>query len=81
MYAAGIDDGKVCVQIALLDENIRRAEAAWASTGPLEGEREKLLRLLADLALEEDAPLPGADAEYAAAREALTLLTYRDATP
>ena len=70
MYAQGIDDGFLGAQIALLDKKIWHTEAVVESTGPIESERERLIRLLADRALEEDAPLPGADDEYVAAREA-----------
>ena len=42
--------------------------------GPLLAQRRDLLLRLAAGALEEDAPLPGADAEYEKAREALAAL-------
>jgi len=79
MYAAGIDDGWVGAQIASVDEQLAQARATGIATGPLEQERQRLLVRLADLALEDDAPLPGADAEYAAAREAQTCLARHDA--
>jgi len=71
MYAAGIDDGSLGELIVALDHRILRAETARLSTGPLLAQRRELIRQLAAAALEEDAPLPGADAEYERAREAL----------
>jgi hypothetical protein len=73
MYAAGIDDGSLGAQVAALDQRIRRAEAR-PPLGPLLARRRELLLRLADAALEDDAPLPGADAEYGRAREALAAL-------
>jgi hypothetical protein len=75
MYAAGIDDGKLGARVAELDKEIQRAEAVGIPTRTLEKERESLLRLLAKCALEEDALLPGADIEFAVARELQTSLT------
>jgi len=60
MVAAGIDDGQLAAQIASLDERIRRGEASRV----LRADRKKLVLQLAAAALEEEAPLPGADAEY-----------------
>ncbi len=61
MYAVGIDDGETSQLIA-------RVEARLWSGGDeaisLRLERSKLIRRLADAALENDAPLPGADAEF-----------------
>ena len=74
MYAAGIDDGELGAQIALVDNEIRRAEAAKAPTKAQRVERVQLLMRLAAVALEEDAPLPGADEEYEAARQAQAAL-------
>src|SRR5205823_1254545 len=69
MYAGGIDDGQTGEQIAALD-------AALAADGMVSGEAHEirarrllLLIRLADAALENDAPLPGADAEFAHALE------------
>src|SRR5277367_762079 len=67
MWQAGIDDGSIGRQIDRLDSRIRLAEAARTSTQTLETARNALLLRLANLALEDDAPLPGADAEYRAA--------------
>jgi hypothetical protein len=67
MLAAGIDDGELGAKIAALDERTRRAE------------REGLLAQLAAAALEDDAPLPGADAEYERARAAQAALRRHDA--
>jgi len=74
MYAAGIDDGQLGAQIAALDERIRQAEVAMIPTRTLKVEREILVLQLAAAALVEEAPLPGADAEYERAREALAAL-------
>jgi hypothetical protein len=69
MYAAGIDNGQLAAQIAVLDEIIRQAEAARGSARALRADRKKLILQLAAAALEEEAPLPGADAEYQKVRE------------
>jgi len=68
MYAAGIDDGFLGAPIAALGQRLRRAEAARLPLGPLLAQRRELLLRLAAAALEEVAPLPGADAEYDRAR-------------
>jgi hypothetical protein len=54
MFAAGIDDGESGEQIASLTGN---SADVWAR-------RNRLFIQLADAALEDDAPLPGADAEF-----------------
>lgn len=78
MYAAGIDDGKIGAKITALDKQLRLA-GVFAEA--LKAEREKLLRQLAACALEDDGPLPGADAEYASARGAqAALLKHRGET-
>jgi hypothetical protein len=74
MYAAGIDDGRLGSQIAAVDERIRQTHSSQATGETLKAERRRLLLRLAEAALEEDAPLPGADAEYARARAAQTAL-------
>ena len=74
MYAAGIDDGSLGVQVAALDRRIRHADPGQYPLGPLLARRRELLLRLAAAALEDDAPLPGADAEYERAREALSAL-------
>jgi hypothetical protein len=74
MYAAGIDDGRLGAFLAALDQRIRRAEAERLPLGALLAQRRDLLLRLAAAALEDDAPLPGADAEYERAREALAAL-------
>lgn len=74
MFAAGIDDGETGEAIAALEKAIRRAQAAGEPCQALRAEWERLVRRLADAALEDDGPLPGADAEYAAARKVLVLL-------
>jgi hypothetical protein len=79
MYAAGIDDGLLAAQIANLDGTIHDAEAARRSTRALRADRKKLVLQLAAAALEEEASLPGADAEYQKAREAQAeLQTHTD---
>ena len=74
MFAAGIDDGSLGAQIAALDRRIRRADTTRQPLGPLLARRRELLLRLAAAALEEEAPLPGADAEYERARAALAAL-------
>jgi len=74
MYAAGIDDGELGVKISALDEKLRRAEAAGASTQALRAARRQLVLHLAAAALEEDGPLPGADDEYTRAKAAQAAL-------
>ncbi len=78
MYAAAIDDGELGAQISALDAKIRLAEAAKTSGEALKAERVKLVRQLADAALAEKGPLPGADAEYATACEAEAALQKHD---
>jgi hypothetical protein len=74
MYAAGIDDGELGAKISALDEQLRRAEAVGRSTQALKAARRQLILQLAAAALEDDGPLPGADAEYRRAREARAAL-------
>jgi hypothetical protein len=62
MYAAGIDDGETGEQIVALDAALAAGSAA--TTQELRARRTRLLIQLADAALEDDAPLPGADAEF-----------------
>jgi hypothetical protein len=66
MFAAGIDDGELGAKIAALGQGTGRVE------------RERLLVQLA-AALEDDGPLPGADAEYGRARQARAALRRHDA--
>lgn len=74
MYAAGIDDGEIGAKISALDEELRRAESLGGSTQALKATRRQLVLQLAAAALEDDGPLPGADAEYRRAREAQAAL-------
>ncbi len=74
MYAAGIDDGELGAKISALDEQVRRVEAAGVSGQALRTARCRLVLQLAVAALEDDGPLPGADAEYHKAREAQAAL-------
>ena len=78
MYAAGIDDGHLGAQIASLDLQIRQVHSARVEVEGLKAERRTLLVGLAAAALEEDAPLPGADAEYETARKAKAALANRE---
>jgi hypothetical protein len=79
MYLAGIDDGRLGAFLAALDQRIRRAEATRSPVGPLLAQRRDLLLRLAAAALEDDAPLPGAQTEYEKARQALTALREEEA--
>jgi hypothetical protein len=67
MVAAGIDDGHLGAQIATLNGPTKQTP------------RETLLVQLAAAALEDDGPLPGADAEYKRARAAEAALQLHDA--
>jgi hypothetical protein len=78
MYAAGIDDGEHGAKISALEDRLRRAEAVGASTEGLRATRRQMILRLAAAALEDDAPLPGADAEYRRAREAQAALDYEN---
>lgn len=69
MYAAGIDDGLIGAQIAALDQKIGQG-SIQNSQEAIVAERGKLIQQLADSALTEEAPLPGAEDEYRAARDA-----------
>lgn len=70
MYRAGIDDGELGAKISAIDDQLHRAEALEGSTHALTAVRRQLLLQLAAAALEDDGPLPGADAEYSRARKA-----------
>ena len=74
MYAAGIDDGYLGAQITAVEKRILRDEVARLPHGPFLAERRQLLLRLGSAALEVEAPLPGADAEYERARTALAAL-------
>jgi hypothetical protein len=67
MFKAGLDDGQTSAHLAALDRELRRSSGETATR--LLAERKQLLLQLAAAALEDDAPLPGADAEYRQARE------------
>lgn len=79
MFAAGIDDGALGALISGVDDHIRRAEAVSAPTRALRAEQQRLLVRLAEAALEEQAPLPGAEDEYDHARQAEAALRDYDA--
>jgi hypothetical protein len=74
MYAVGIDDGELGARISALDEQLRRANAAGGFTQALRAARRQLVLKLAAAALEDEGPLPGADAEFQRAREAQVAL-------
>jgi hypothetical protein len=74
MFAVGIDDGEHGAKIGAVDDQLRRAEAVGGSTQALKTARCQLILQLAAAALEDDGPLPGADAEYRGAREAQAAL-------
>jgi hypothetical protein len=74
MYAAGIDDGDLGAKISALNEHLRQVESVGGDTLALKAARRQLILQLAAAALEEDGPLPGADAEYRRAREAQATL-------
>ena len=74
MYATGIDDGEFGAKISALDDQLRRVKAVGGSTPPLKAARRQLVLQLAAAALEDDGPLPGADAEYRKASEAQAAL-------
>jgi hypothetical protein len=78
MYAAGIDDGHLGAQVGGLDQHIRQGHPAGDEVKGLRAERRTLLVRLAAAALEEDAPLPGAEAEYETASKAQAALAHRD---
>ncbi len=69
MYAAGIDDGSLGAKIRALDQQLSWAYSAGDSTQSLMSARHRLILQLAAAALEDDGPLPGAEAEYRRARE------------
>jgi hypothetical protein len=74
MYAAGIDDGEIGAKISALEERLLWAEVAGGFTQALKGSRHQMVLQLAAAALEDDGPLPGADAEYRRTREAQAAL-------
>ena len=76
MYAAGIDDGQLGQQIARLEQQVHRRGRNMSEAEPA-AERNRLLVQLAELALEDDAPLPGAEQEYRRAREMQEVLYPR----
>jgi hypothetical protein len=78
MYTAGIDDGESEGRMQFLDNEGRGTEAAKPSSKARDAERARLLIRLAASALAEEAPLPGADAEYRRAQEARAALREHD---
>lgn len=80
MVAAGIDDGVLGAAIGELEQRIRTMRALRGSTAALESARIELLLRLAELALADDAPLPGAETEYHRAREVRAALIQHEHT-
>lgn len=70
MFRAGIDDGRLGTRIAEAVSELRRAESNGEPTRPARARLARLFVRLAEAALEYDAPLPGANAAYRAARRA-----------
>ncbi|HKA07372.1 MAG TPA: hypothetical protein VKD71_08955 [Gemmataceae bacterium] len=70
MFAAGIDDGETCARIAATDQRLLRSSLTGGPRDLLMARRTALVLQLADAALENDAPLPGADEVFG---HALTL--------
>jgi|SRR5262245_13586393 len=64
MFAAGIDDGETCARIASTDQQLLKINLAGRPRELLKARRIALVFKLADAALEDDAPLPGADEEF-----------------
>ena len=65
MFAAGIDDGETSAQIAATDQQLLQVGLVGRPRELLQARRTALSLKLADAALEDDAPLPGADEEFA----------------
>jgi hypothetical protein len=78
MFDEGLDDGALRAQISLANRELRQAEGNGLPTEGLRVNRNRLLVLLAEAALEFDAPLPGADDEYQAAHQAEAALKEFD---
>ena len=77
MYAAGIDDGEHGAKVSALDEQLHGAEAVGGSTQALKAARRWLVLQLA-AAVQDNGPLPGADAEYRRAREVQAALARHE---
>lgn len=74
MFREGIDDGHLGARIAEAVAELRQVHEAGEPTRPLRARLARLYVRLAEAALEFDAPLPGANAAYRAARRAETAL-------
>jgi len=74
MYAAGVNDGEFGAKISALEEQLLWTEAGGGSTQALKATRRQLVLELAAAALEDDGPLPGADAEYRRTRDSQAAL-------
>jgi hypothetical protein len=64
MYRAGIDDGCSGAGIRKLNREIIERRSTGVAAHELYRQRDRLFRQLADAALENDAPLPGAQDEF-----------------
>ena len=69
MYAAGIDEGELGAKISALDERLLWTEVVGGYTKALKAARSEIVLHLAAAALEDDGPLPGADADYRRTRK------------
>jgi hypothetical protein len=75
MWMSGIDDGSIGKRLVRLEVRMRQSGLNPASIQALQAIHTVLLLRLADLALEDDAPLPGADEEFQRARDVLTAMS------
>lgn len=78
MWSAGIDDGETGVKIEELQERLRYARKADLPLYGMESLLSELFVRLGLAALDEDAPLPGADEEYAAALKWKTAIIHQE---
>src|SRR5947208_4170549 len=69
MFTAGIDDDETGVKIAAINARLGEPDLSGGEAQELRASRNLLFIRLADAALESDAPLPGADAEFERALE------------
>jgi hypothetical protein len=69
MFAAGIDDDETGEKIAAINARLSEQDLPGGDAQELRASRNLLFVRLADAALESDAPLPGADAEFEHALE------------
>lgn len=74
LYEIGVDDGELGRQIADVEDELRRSSGIGAHAEWLHLKRRRLFIRLAAAAMEDDAPLPGAEAEHREARQAMAAL-------